>query len=268
MTRRLPLFQVDAFASAAFTGNPAAVMPLAAWLSDAEMQAIAAENNLAETAYFVATPDGSADYHLRWFTPEAEIALCGHATLASAWILFTERGFAKTTVRFSTQTAGDLIVTRLAQGRLSLDLPAYPPAPIAVPDAVVAALGGPAPLEAGEHGGYMLLRYANQDQVAALNPDFGALRRTGYEVIATAPGTQHDFISRFFAPCVGVNEDPVTGSAHCRLVPFWADKLGKSALSARQISQRGGDIDCRLDGARVHLAGDCVTVIDGFFRLA
>lgn len=266
---RLPLYQIDAFADRAFTGNPACVMPLDSWLPEDVMQAIAAENNVAETAFFVTTPEDVADYLLRWFTPAVEVPLCGHATLASAHVLFTHLGFPQDRIRFATRQAGVLTVQRI-EGQLALDLPAYPCHDhIASPD-ILAAMGGhPTATLVGESNAdaYWLLVYARQADVAALAPDYKALAATGAQVIATAPGETHDFVSRFFAPSWGVDEDPVTGSAHCRLVPYWASRLGKNSLTARQISPRGGNLWCTLQDNRVTLAGTCVDVIRGEFLL-
>ncbi len=265
----LPIFQIDAFARAAFTGNPAAVMPLEAWLTDDVMQQIGMENNLAETAFFVASNTDDADFHLRWFTPELEIPLCGHATLASAHVIWTHLGYARDIIRFSTQTAGLLQVSREG-GRISLDFPAYKSAAVEIPG-LGAALGA-APRETLQHANYVLAVFDTAADVAALSPDFAAVKKLDVEVIATAAGagTVHDcdFVSRFFAPGVGVNEDPVTGSAHCRLIPFWAARLGKQQMFARQISARGGELWCGIAGNRVTIAGYCTEVLRGTFILA
>jgi predicted PhzF superfamily epimerase YddE/YHI9 len=258
----LPFTQVDAFADAPFTGNPAAVMPLDAWLDDATLQAIAAENNLSETAFTVATPDDAeADYALRWFTPTVEVKLCGHATLASGHVLI-----AGNAVRFRTRHAG--ILTLLRQGeRYALSLPAWTMAPRALPD-LVAGLGGQ-PLESHwRDGGYSLFLFPDAAAVRALAPDFAALKAQGdIMLIATAPGEDSDIVSRVFVPGGGVDEDPVTGSAHCLLTPFWAERLGKREISAVQASARGGRLGCALDGDRVILTGSCRTVIEGRFLL-
>ena len=258
----LPFTQVDAFADAPFTGNPAAVMPLDAWLDDATLQAIAAENNLSETAFTVATPDDAeADYALRWFTPTVEVKLCGHATLASGHVLI-----AGSAVRFRTRHAG--ILTLLRQGeRYALSLPAWAMAPRALPD-LVAGLGGQ-PLESHwRDGGYSLFLFPDAAAVRALAPDFAALKAQGdIMLIATAPGEDSDIVSRVFVPGGGVDEDPVTGSAHCLLTPFWAERLGKREISAVQASARGGRLGCTLDGDRGILTGACRTVIEGRFLL-
>ncbi|WP_454888308.1 PhzF family phenazine biosynthesis protein [Sphingobium herbicidovorans] len=259
----LPFTQVDAFADAPFTGNPAAVMPLDRWLDDATLQAIAQENNLSETAFTVPTPDDpDADYALRWFTPAVEVKLCGHATLASGHVLMGSR----TALQFRTRQAGVLTVKRDGDG-YALSLPAWTMEPRPLPD-FAAGLGG-APVESHwRDGGYSLFLFPDAAAVRALRPDFAVLRALGnIMLIATAPGEDSDIISRVFVPGGGVDEDPVTGSAHCLLTPFWAQRLGKTKLSAVQASARGGHIGCRLEGDRVILTGACRTVIEGQFIL-
>jgi PhzF family phenazine biosynthesis protein len=262
---RVPIYQVDAFADRPFAGNPAAVCPLDDWLPDAVMQAIAAENNLSETAFVVPQGEG---YGLRWFTPALEVDLCGHATLATAHMLFDRLDPDRDAVSFETRS-GRLTVTRHGD-RLEMDFPALPvQAEVSVDDATLAGLGA-RPVAAWTvrrtHGApFRLALFASQADVAALAPDFGAMTAN---VIATAPGDELDFVSRFFAPRVGVPEDPVTGSAHCTLAPFWAERLGRTELRARQISARGGDVGCRLDGDRVLLSGRCVCYMEGHIELA
>ncbi len=265
----IPIYQVDAFARRPFAGNPAAVCPLPAWLPAETMQQIAAENNLAETAFFVPLPEADeADFHLRWFTPTFEIDLCGHATLATAHVLYTERGFTKPEIVFQSQS-GPLRVCREADGRLVLDFPSRPPQPLAVaqyPAALLPSLGpGAAAPLAALASRDLVVEFASADEVLALRPDFVALAELGYiGLIATAPGGAGvDFVSRFFAPEVGVPEDPVTGSAHSTLIPFWAEKLGKTELFARQESARGGELWCRLRGSRVDIGGYAVTFLRG-----
>ena len=268
----IPLYQVDAFARRPFTGNPAAVCPLAEWLPAETMQQIAAENNLAETAFFVPLSGGEAHYHLRLFTPTFEIDLCGHATLASAHVLWHELGFAGSEIVFDSQS-GLLRVRREADNQLVLDFPSRPPRPLAeveVPQELVRALGpGAAHPVAVLASRDLVAEFAHPDEVLALRPDFAALEGIGYVgVIATAPGPEGvDFISRFFAPEVGVPEDPVTGSAHSTLIPFWAAKLGKTELFARQESARGGELWCRLRGDRVDIGGYAVTYLRGHIEL-
>ena len=258
----LPFFQVDAFAAKPFEGNPAAVIPLTEWLTDAVMQSIAAENNLAETAFTVPSERDDADYDLRWFTPTVEVDLCGHATLASAHVLL-----AGTAIRFSTRS-GILTVTR-GDGHLALDLPAYPVEP-GIEPGLLAALGLPADtptfLSRGGNGAAIAL-LADEDAVRAVAPDFPALRTIDRLVIVTAPGRHSAVASRVFAAYHGIDEDPVTGSAHAALVPFWAERLDRHHFSAFQASQRGGHLDCELRGDRVILGGTCVTVIEGHFQI-
>lgn len=259
----IPFYQVDAFADAPLTGNPAAVMPLDAWLPDDVLQAIAAENNLAETAFTVPDASGAADYELRWFTPMVEVALCGHATLASGHVLM--KGNA---VRFSTRKAGVLEVRRDGDG-YALDLPAWEMAPRDLPE-IAAGVGG-APVETHwRDGGYSLLVYASAGEILALTPDFHRLRAIDpgdILYIATAPGEETDIISRVFAPGAGIDEDPVTGSAHALLTGYWARRLGRESFTAFQASRRGGRLTCRLAGDRAVLGGRCVTVIEGVFRV-
>ncbi len=256
----LPLYQVDAFTNTLFGGNPAAVCPLDTWLPDGTMQAIAAENNLAETAFFVR--EGS-DYALRWFTPTVEVDLCGHATLASGHIVFQFLKPQRVSVNFRTMKAGTLSVTRRAAGLLEMDFPARPPVPVEAPASLLAALGGQpkAVLSARDH----LVVYGSAAEVAALDPDFVALGKEDcWAAIATAPGDNGvDFVSRFFAPAQGINEDPATGSSHCTLAPYWARRLGKTELEARQLSRRGGALRCTVQGDRVKIAGRAVLYLEG-----
>ena len=259
---RLPIYQVDAFTDRLFTGNPAAIVPLGTWLPEGVMQAIAAENNLAETAFIVRE---GADWAIRWFTPTVEIDLCGHATLASAFVIARHIAPGSTSLRFTTKVAGALTVT--VDGDLfTLDFPSRPARPVEIPADVVAALGGPAPEAAFQSRDTMLV-YENADQVRALAPDFVALGRTGRMVCVTAPGVDVDFVSRFFGPSEGIPEDPVTGSAHCTLIPYWAGRLGRDRLEARQISPRGGRLHCRLLGDRVHIAGRAVLYLEGVIHV-
>jgi PhzF family phenazine biosynthesis protein len=263
---RLPITQIDAFANAPFEGNPAAVMPLADWLDDATLLAIAAENNLSETAFIVASTDGEADFDLRWFTPAAEVVLCGHATLASGHLVLSSSPD-RERVRFRTQKAGMLDVARAGAG-YELALPAWGPSPKPLP-ATVAALGLDGAVETLWHRHrYGLIVLDSADQVHALDPDFRALAREGDVLtIVTAPGEDTDIISRVFAPGAGIDEDPVTGSAHAVMVPYWATRLGRDRFTAFQASRRGGHLTCQLDGERVVLGGNCVTVMEGSFLL-
>lgn len=261
---RLPFAQIDAFAGRPFAGNPAAVIPLDAWLDDATLQAIAEENNLSETAFLVPDEGDEADYELRWFTPAVEVALCGHATLASGhYILDREQD--RDLVRFRTRRSGVLEVARHGDNYL-MALPAYAPEPQVVPGLLEAL--GVARAETLRHPrGYDLTVMDSAEAVLALAPDFRTLAAIGDTLnIVTAPGTDTDVISRVFAPAAGIDEDPVTGSAHSVLVPYWAERLGRRQFTAFQASRRGGHVGCELDGDRAILAGKCVTVIEGEFR--
>ncbi|MGB0631359.1 MAG: PhzF family phenazine biosynthesis protein [Alphaproteobacteria bacterium] len=253
----LDIFQIDAFADAVFGGNPAAVCPLTEWLPDGLMQAIAAENNLSETAFFVAAEDG---YDLRWFTPSLEVELCGHATLATAFLILTRLTPEADAVRFETRS-GRLDVVRDGD-RFFLDFPAYPGDAVACPPALSDGLGvEPHTVIAGPN--YMAV-LETEDAVAGLQPDMPVLEKLHPRgVIATAPGEDCDFVSRFFGPSFGVPEDPVTGSAHCMLIPYWARRLGKSSLDARQISARGGRLACEDRGDRVGIGGAAVMYLEG-----
>ena len=257
----LPFFQVDAFAERPLTGNPAAVMPLERWLDDALMQAIAAENNLSETAFTVPSDGGDADYELRWFTPAAEVELCGHATLAAGHVLI--HGDA---VRFATKS-GTLIVTR-REGMLDLDLPAAPLTEVHEPE-LNRALGlpdSPAWLAEGCNDA-AIIEVADEDAVRAVRPDFAALKAIRRMAVVTARGKEQDIASRVFVPYVGIDEDPVTGSAHAALVPYWTARLGRTDFTALQASTRTGLLHCRLAADRVILGGQCHTVIAGQFQL-
>lgn len=260
LAMRLPIYQVDAFADALFGGNPAAICPPSEWLPDATMQAIAAENNLAETAFFV--PDGR-DFSLRWFTPTVEVDLCGHATLASGHVVLRLMEPEREAVAFKTVKAGTLTVRRHAD-MLMMDFPSRPPAPIEPPPGLLAALGGKPRqvLKARDH----IVVHGSPPEVSALDPDFAALAKVEdcWAAIVTAPGENGiDFVSRFFAPAKGVPEDPVTGSSHCTLVPYWAGRLGKNELRARQLSRRGGTLTCALHGDRVSIGGRTVLYLEG-----
>ncbi|MFI4897349.1 MAG: PhzF family phenazine biosynthesis protein [Phycisphaerales bacterium JB059] len=257
-----PIYQIDAFTSEVFRGNPAAVVPLDAWLPDETLQRIALENNLSETAFFVPGDSGIADYHLRWFTPAVEVDLCGHATLASAHTLFTELGFSGDRIRFSTRASGVLNVTR-QDDLIRMDLPAYTLTHSKTSDQLEKALGR-RPSEVIDAAPKLLCVFENKRDVLEISPDLDAMRELdALGVIVTAPGTKHDFVSRFFAPNAGVDEDPVCGSAHCALTPYWADRLGRTTLSAHQVSAREGELACELRGDRVTLSGKSVTYLRG-----
>jgi PhzF family phenazine biosynthesis protein len=263
MPVRIPLYQIDAFADGPFTGNPAAVCPLESWLPDKVMQSVAAENNLSETAFFVPEGDG---YRLRWFTPTTEVDLCGHATLASAFVVFRWLTPQRSEVSFQTQQAGPLTVSRDGD-LLALDFPARPPSPCPIPEELATALGRrPAAILAARD---YLAVYDTAEDIKALTPDFAAIANLDrFAVIVTAPGTGGiDFVSRFFAPARGVDEDPVTGSAHCTLIPYWAERLGKTRLEARQLSRRGGALSCTMRGERVTIAGRAVLYLEGMIAI-
>jgi predicted PhzF superfamily epimerase YddE/YHI9 len=254
---KLRQYQVDAFATQVFAGNPAAVCPLEEWLGDSLLQAIAMENNLSETAFFV--PKGE-HFALRWFTPVAEVDLCGHATLASAHVIFEILGYPDPVITFETRS-GELLVERDGEG-LRMDFPARVPTLCETPEPLGAGLGA-RPLEVLAGDDYLAV-FASEAAVRALVPDhtkLSALDRRG--IIVTAPGADVDFVSRFFAPALGVPEDPVTGSAHCELAPYWAERLGKNRLAARQVSKRGGELTCEVRGDRVLITGSAVTFMQG-----
>jgi len=258
---RLKLFQVDAFTDRQFGGNPAAIVPLDRWLPDVTLQAIAAENNLSETAYFVKQGER---YHLRWFSPLCEVNLCGHATLATAWVLWEKLGESAPLIRFDTRS-GELRVTRDGAW-LWLDFPADPARPCVAPPALVSGLGR-APREVLVARNYVAM-YDSEEAVRALAPDFRVLAMLhNHAVIVTAPGTDCDFVSRFFAPKFGIDEDPVTGSAHCTLAPLWAERLGRKSLHARQVSRRGGVLRCEPAGDRVRIGGQAVAYLAGEIEL-
>ena len=257
------IYQVDAFADHVFEGNPAAIVPLEGWIEDHVMQALAAENNLAETAFFV--PEGEA-YRLRWFTPEVEVPMCGHATLASAHVLYTYLGHSAPEIHFETKS-GRLTITR--EGDLiAMDFPANAVKPYPAPEEIAAALGGRARVWTKSR--HLMAIFDRADEVKALTPDLALLKKLltplDLLLIVTAPGDEgsgFDFVSRVFAPAHGIDEDPVTGSAHCTLVPYRSRKLGKSELVARQVSRRGGTLWCSLAGERVIMRGRCADYLKG-----
>lgn len=261
----LPLYWVDAFAARVFTGNPAAVVPLDRWPDATLLQKIAFENGLAETAFFVRTAQDR--FHLRWFTPLLEADLCGHATLASACVLFTQLGQSGDRITFDSRS-GPLVVERHGD-QLTLDFPARPAAvidPAQLPAALATSLLPAATqrwFKVATHA-YYLAVFEQASEVHNLQPNFAALATLAdTRIIASAPGKDCDFVSRFFAPGAGIPEDPVTGSAHCTLVPYWAERLGKTDLHARQVSPRGGELWCRLVHDRVHISGTAVLYLRG-----
>ncbi len=255
---KIPIYQVDAFTSRLFAGNPAAVCPLAKWLPTETMQSIAAENNLSETAFFV--PSG-AGYDIRWFTPKVEVDLCGHATLASAFVVAQCLKTGESEIHFHSKS-GELVV-RADGDRLALDFPSRPPQRINdVHPRLIEGLGT-APVEILAARDYLVV-YNNENQILTLEPNMDVLAQLDrFAVIVTAPGNNSDFVSRFFAPSKGVPEDPVTGSAHCSLIPYWARRLGKKTLHALQVSERGGELWCEDRGDRVSMAGHAVLYLEG-----
>jgi len=257
----LSLYQVDAFTNRLFGGNPAAVCPLESWLDDETLQAVARENNLSETAFFVKAGEG---YEIRWFTPECEVDLCGHATLASAYVLFRFMEKDHDLVEFKTRERGALTVTREGS-RLTLDFPAMPPVPCEAAASLVEGLGA-RPTEVLKSRDYLAV-YDREQDVLDLRPDMALLWEVDcVGIIATAPGEKVDFVSRFFAPRMGVPEDPVTGSAHCTLIPYWAKRLARDSLHALQVSRRGGELFCRALGDRVKISGEAVLYLEGTIR--
>ena len=260
----IPIHHIDAFVTdGVFTGNPAAVCPLTAWLPDAVMQKIAAENNLAETAFVVG---GNGEYAIRWMTPAVEVDLCGHATLAAAHVVFTVLEKGRRDVRF--RSAGGELAVRAAEGDLLfLDFPSRPPARGELREDVAGALGRP-PAELWVAARDYLAVFASEGEVLSLEPDMARMKRLERAVIVTAAGAGDvDFVSRFFAPTFGIDEDPVTGSAHCTLVPYWSRRLGKTRLHARQVSRRGGDLRCEDRGERVAIGGRVATYLVGTIKI-
>lgn len=258
---KIKQYQVDAFAIRAFEGNPAAVCPLESWLDDGLLQAIAEENNLSETAFFVPSEKG---FSLRWFTPVKEVDLCGHATLATAHVLFDLLGYAGQTIAFETRS-GVLTVERKGD-QLAMNFPACPPVPCGTSEVLARALGMP-PIEVLAADDYLAV-FDSEATVRAITPDLAMLSQLDLRaVVVTAPGTNVDFVSRVFAPKFGIPEDPVTGSAHCELAPFWANRLGKNILTAKQVSKRGGSLTCEIEGNRVVLSGRAVTFMEAEIAL-
>lgn len=260
---RIPLYQVDAFASQVFAGNPAAVCLLDRWVDDSILQDVAAENNLSETAFLVRNNEG---FDLRWFTPVTEVALCGHATLASAFVLFTYQKWPGEQIRFQTRKSGVLVVTK-RDDLFEMDFPAKPAYAQAPPAGLNEALRV-TPQEVLSSAEDLLVVLDSEKTVKAVQPDFFALERVACRgIIITARGDQSDFVSRFFAPQVGIPEDPVTGSAHCVLIPYWAGVLRRNDLHAFQVSKRGGELFCRYAGNRVKISGQAVLYMEGFITI-
>jgi predicted PhzF superfamily epimerase YddE/YHI9 len=267
---RIQRFQVDAFTRQPFAGNPAAVCPLSRWLDDAMLRKVAAENNLPATAFFVPQSEVPqvGHYDIRWFTPQSEIKLCGHATLASAFVVLELLQPKSEAVRFQTRFSGELTV--VSEGELlAMDFPAIVPKPCPkIPDGLLRALGpGAVPSEVLEANETYIAVYDSESAVRSGRPDPAQLRVLHpYAVALTAPGDEVDFVSRYFAPSYGVPEDPVTGSIHCALTPYWAARLNKTSLHARQLSNRGGELWCELSGDRVTLKGAAVLTLEGWLE--
>ncbi|HEX6846087.1 MAG TPA: PhzF family phenazine biosynthesis protein [Chitinophagaceae bacterium] len=259
---QLTIYQVDAFTNKLFHGNPAAIVPLEKWLSGEMMQQIAMENNLAETAFFVPSSKDDIDFEIRWFTPAIEINLCGHATLGSAWILYNKMSFQKEQLNFSCKS-GKLSVEKRGDV-LHMDFPSWKPERFnEYPEELLTAMGLREVVGVYKNRD-VLIELQDEDAVKKCSPNFSLLKETGYKVIITAPGTDGvDFVSRFFAPSAGIDEDPVTGSAHSQLIPFWAEKLNKKKMFAKQLSQRGGEVECKWWGDRVTMSGQCVFYMKG-----
>lgn len=259
---KLDLYQVDAFTSTLFKGNPAAVVPIKEWISDELMQQLAMENNLAETVFFVPSKQTGADYDIRWFTPELEINLCGHATLASAFVLYTILEYKKPSVTFHSKSG--LLKVEKKDDLYEMDFPSWKPERITEYPEDIAAILGVKEITGAYKYRDLLIEVDTEAEVVNAKPDFTALKKTGAMVILTAKGDRVDFVSRFFAPSAGIDEDPVTGSAHSQLIPFWSEKLNKKKMFAKQLSKRGGDIHCeQLSNVRVMMGGECVFYMKG-----
>ncbi len=257
----LKYFQIDAFADEIFRGNPAGVVPMESWPDDDLLQSMASEHNLSETAFFVPGGEEGADFALRWMTPASEVDLCGHATLATGHALWAHLGWEHDRVVFSSRSG--LLTVRRDGALYEMDFPALAIEPAPIDDTLVLALGGrPAEVYTGMD---LICVFDTEREVMELSPDFGLLKRIdGVRAVGvTAPGRSHDFVSRLFAPAVGIDEDPVTGSLHCLLAPYWADRLGRTTLVARQVSRRGGEVRCVVDGDRVRLSGRAATYLEG-----
>lgn len=258
---KLTLYQIDAFANKIFGGNPAAVIPLEQWLDAPLMQQIALENNLSETVFFVPAANGIADFEIRWFTPEVEINLCGHATLASAYVLYNILGYQKPAIRFSSMS-GILQVSR-EEDLICLDFPSWKPERLDIYPSELSAIIGHAEIVGVYKYRDMLVELVNEEAVKNCDPDFSLMKKHVDKMIITAPGKKVDFVSRFFAPGAGIDEDPVTGSAHSQLIPFWSEKLGKNEMHALQLSKRGGELWCEQRGDRVLMKGKGVFYMKG-----
>ena len=256
------IYQVDAFTNKLFHGNPAAIIPLEKWLDTDLMQRIAMENNLAETAFIVPSAKDGIDFDIRWFTPAIEINLCGHATLGSAWVIFNKLDFENEQINFDCQS-GKLCVERRGDV-IQMDFPSWKPERFDdYPEELLRALRLKEVVGVYKNRD-VLVELQTENEIKKCSPDFSLLKDTGYKVIITAPGGNGvDFVSRFFAPSAGIDEDPVTGSAHSQLIPFWAEKLDKKKMFAKQLSQRGGELECKWWGDRVTMSGQCVFYMQG-----
>ncbi|MBK7562392.1 MAG: PhzF family phenazine biosynthesis protein [Chitinophagaceae bacterium] len=262
---KLTLYQVDAFADKLFGGNPAAVIPLKKWIPDEQMQQLALENNLSETVFFVPAKKKGVDFDIRWFTPVQEINLCGHATLASAFVIFEKLKLKKKKVVFDSKSG--LLTVLKKKDILIMDFPSWPPERVTeFPDELLASLGNPEIAGVYKNREY-LVELMNEEAVKNCRPDFSLMKKLDRMVIITAPGKEVDFVSRFFGPAAGVDEDPVTGSAHAQLIPFWSEKLGKNNMRAKQLSQRGGELYCEQKENRVIIGGKCVFYMKGMIEL-
>lgn len=256
------LYQIDAFANKLFNGNPAAVIPLEKWLDTDLMQKIALENNLSETVFIVPANDSAADYEIRWFTPEVEINLCGHATLASAYVLFNILGFDKAEIKFSSKSG--ILKVKKENNLVVMDFPSWKPERFNEYPAELSQILGGAEIVGVYKYRDVLVELLDEDAVKNCAPDFSLMKKHIDKMIITAPGKSVDFVSRFFAPGAGIDEDPVTGSAHSQLIPFWSEKLEKNKMHALQLSKRSGEIWCeQLNAERVTMAGECVYYMKG-----
>lgn len=262
----LSLYQIDAFTNKLFGGNPAAVIPLTEWLDTKLMQQLGLENNLSETVFFVPSANADSDYDIRWFTPGIEINLCGHATLASAYVLFNLLGFNKPELKFNSKS-GILTITK-KNDLFTMDFPSWKPAPLTEYNPSLSEVLGDVVIKNVYQYRDLLVELENEEVVKDCDPDFTLMKKHFDKIIITAKGNTVDFVSRFFAPAAGVNEDPVTGSAHSQLIPYWSEKLGEKKMHALQLSQRGGELWCeQLDEERVGISGECVFYMKGEIQL-
>ncbi len=263
---KITLYQVDAFTNKLFGGNPAAVIPLKKWLDTELMQKIALENNLSETVFFVPSGKKGVDYDIRWYTPAVEIDLCGHATLAAAFTIFTILKERKKKIVFSSQSG--LLIVKKEKDRIEMDFPSWKPERVNDYPAVLSSVLNNAEIVGVYKHRDWLVELVNEEAVQKCEPEFSAMKKYFDKMIITAPGKEVDFVSRFFAPGAGINEDPVTGSAHSQLIPFWSEKLGKNKMLAKQLSQRGGDIYCeQVNTERVVMGGQCVFYMKGVISI-